>query len=131
MKESLEENNSCCQSLTLITSHKMRLHCNTLQCNISDKNVKISCFFEISDNEIPVFSVASITDISQNTDAGESYATVTWTVPTATDNSGNAPTVTASHTPGQFPIGTYTVVYTAKDAADNTATLSFTIIITG
>ena len=88
-------------------------------------------FFKTSDKEIPVFSVASISDINQNTDSDESYATVTWTVPTATDNSGNAPTVTASHTPGQFPIGTYTVVYTAKDNADNTATLSFTITITG
>ena len=83
------------------------------------------------DNEIPVFSVASISDINQNTDPGESYATVTWTVPTATDNSGNAPTVTESHTPGQFATGTYTVVYTAKDAADNTETLSFTITIAG
>ena len=88
-------------------------------------------FFEISDNEIPVFSVASISDMNQNTDPDESYATVTWTIPTVTDNSGNPPTVTESHTPGQFPIGAYTVAYTAKDAADNTATLSFTITITG
>ena len=88
-------------------------------------------FLKISDNEIPVFSVASISNINQNTDAGKPYSTVTWTVPTATDNSGNAPTVTESHTPGKFPIGTYTVVYTAKDADDNTATLSFTIIVTG
>ena len=86
---------------------------------------------EISDNEIPQFSVASISDINQNTDSGESYATVMWTIPTVTDNSGNAPTVTASHTPGQFSIGAHTVLYTAKDAADNTATLSFTITITG
>ena len=91
----------------------------------------VCLFLLIPDNEIPVFSVASITNINQNTDSGKTYATVTWTVPTATDNSGNAPTVTASHTPGQFNIGTYTVVYTAKDAADNTATLSFTITITG
>ena len=90
-----------------------------------------SFFFSISDNEIPVFSVASIANINQNTDAGEAYATVTWTIPTVTDNSGNAPIVTASHTPGQFPIGTYTVMYTAEDAADNTATLSFTITIAG
>ena len=90
------------------------------------------CFFEISDSQIPVFSVASISDINQNTDAGESYATVTWTVPTATDNNGNPATVTASNTPPeQFQIGSHTVVYTAKDASDNTATLSFTITITG
>ena len=92
---------------------------------------KLCCISETSDKEIPVFSVASVSDVNLNTDAGEPYATVAWTVPTATDNSGNPPTVTESHTPGQFPIGTYTVVYTAKDAADNTATLSFTITITG
>ena len=91
----------------------------------------IVLYFEISDNEIPVFSVDSISDINQNTDPGESYATVTWSVPTATDNSGNAPTVTESHTPGQFAIGPHTVTYTAKDAVDNTATLSFTITIIG
>ena len=93
--------------------------------------IKCCGFFEILDSQGPVFSVASITDINQNTDPGKSYATVTWSVPTATDNSGNPATVTESHVPGQFPIGTYMVVYTAKDAADNTATLSFTIIITG
>ena len=49
----------------------------------------------------------------------------------ATDNSGNAATVTKSHSPGNFGIGTYEVIYTAKDAEGNTATLSFNITITG
>ena len=39
--------------------------------------------------------------------------------------------MTNSHTPGNFDIGIYNVEYTAKDAADNTATLTFTITITG
>ena len=62
---------------------------------------------------------------------GEKYAAVTWSIPTATDNSGTDLTVTNSHSRGNFDIGTYSVVYTAKDPSDNTATLSFTITITG
>ena len=90
---------------------------------------------KISDNEDPTFSVTSIKNIAQSTDAGESYTTVAWIVPTATDNSGNIPTVTVTPTnyvpPMQLNIGTYTVMYTATDVASNTATLSFTITITG
>ena len=92
-------------------------------------------FLKISDNEDPTFSVASINNIAQGTDTGESYATVAWIVPTATDNSGNTPTVTVTPAnyvpPMQLNIGTYTVMYTATDPASNTATLSFTITITG
>ena len=93
------------------------------------------CFSVISDDEDPKFSVDSINNIDQGTDTGQSYATVTWTVPTASDNSGNNPTV--SVTPSNFnpPIqlndGTYNVIYTATDTAGNTATLSFTITVRG
>ena len=71
-------------------------------------------------------------DLNLNTEPGQRYATVTWDVPTATDNSGNVPTVIASHVPPiQLEIGTYTVEYTARDADGNEARLSFTIAITG
>ena len=102
--------------------------------NILD-NLKYHGLFVISDNENPKFSVASINNIDQGTDTGKSYATVTWTVPTATDNSGNNPTpvVTPSNysPPMQLNVGTYSVTYTATDAAGNTATLSFTITVRG
>ena len=86
----------------------------------------------MSDNEDPVFSPASLPNIDRNNDPGQKYATVTWDVPTATDSSGQTPSVTANHEPPkQFDIGTHTVTYTARDSANNEATLSFTITVTG
>ena len=84
-----------------------------------------------SGTEKPVFNPVSLFDINLNNEPGQKYASVTFTDPTATDNSGNAATVTKSHSPGVFDIGTYEVIYTAKDAEGNTAYLSFNITITG
>ncbi len=62
--------------------------------------------------------------------------TASWTAPTATDNC-TAPSVTFTTSPtagltngGAFPIGTTTVTYTATDAKNNTATCSFSVIVT-
>lgn len=58
-------------------------------------------------------------------------AVATWTAPTATDNCTTTPSVTSNFTSGQnFPIGSITVTYTAKDAKNNAATCSFNIIVT-
>ena len=92
-------------------------------------------FSVLSDNEVPTFSVSTINDIEQDTDSGQPYATVIWIVPTATDNSGNTPTVTVTpsyyNPPIQLNIGTYPVSYTATDTASNAATFSFTITVRG
>ena len=97
--------------------------------------LSVMAFLLISDNEDPRFNVASINNIEQGTDDGQPYATVTWTVPTATDNSGNNPTVTVTpsnyNPPMQLNVGSYPVTYTATDCAGNTATLSFTITVKG
>ena len=79
------------------------------------------------DAESPIFTVCPG---DESVDGGVT-ATVTWTVPTATDNSGTQ-TLTSTHNPGDsFPIGTTTVTYTSTDAAGNTATCSFAIVVTG
>lgn len=56
----------------------------------------------------------------------------TWTPPTATDNCAMdtlAP-LTSTHTPGStFPVGTTPVTYTARDAAGNTATATFSVTV--
>ncbi|WP_226742935.1 HYR domain-containing protein, partial [Polaribacter gangjinensis] len=68
-------------------------------------------------------------NITQNNDLGVCGATVTWTLPTATDNSGIA-TFVSSHQPGDvFPVGTTTVTYTATDIHGNVITSSFTVTI--
>ncbi len=54
---------------------------------------------------------------------------VTWTEPTATDDSGAEPTVIRTHQPGQqFGIGTTEVIYVFMDAAGNEAMCTFSII---
>ena len=70
-------------------------------------------------------------NISVSTNAGQNYATVTWTEPTVTDNEGSTVTITKSHEPGSnFNLGTTQVTYTAEDAAGNQASDSFNIIVT-
>jgi gliding motility-associated-like protein len=57
-------------------------------------------------------------------------AVVSWTVPSAFDNCPGV-VLTSSHNPGDvFTLGTTTVVYTATDAANNTITCSFDVIVT-
>ena len=71
-------------------------------------------------------------NISQSAEAGASSAIVTYSAPTATDNSSGA--VTIARTTGlasgaAFPIGVTTVTYTATDTAGNVYTQSFTVTI--
>ena len=84
-----------------------------------------------TESEDPVLSGTPSTQ-NVNTDAGSPNATVSWTPPTASDNSGDAVTLTSDHSPGDtFPIGTTTVTYTATDAYGNTATATFNVVVTG
>ena len=83
-----------------------------------------------ADDEDPVIS-GTPADISQSTDATLDTAVVTWTPPTASDNSGMV-TLTSTHNSGDtFPLGVTTVTYTAVDAASNMVTDSFMVTITG
>ena len=55
---------------------------------------------------------------------------VTWTEPTASDNTGVPPVRTRTHQPGDgFGVGTTDVVYTFTDQAGNVARCEFTITI--
>ena len=57
--------------------------------------------------------------------------TVSWTAPTATDNSGTQ-TLTSTHNPGDsFPVGTTTVTYTSTDGSGNTVTCTFSVDVNG
>ena len=59
-------------------------------------------------------------------------ALVNWTVPGATDNSGEVPTVTSNcYPPRRFSQGTHVITYTALDQSGNNATCTFTIEVTG
>ena len=70
--------------------------------------------------------------MTQNTDSGQATATVTWTPATATDNSGDTPTLAVTHNPGDsFPIGTTLVTYTFTDASSNSAVCTFSVTVNG
>ena len=87
------------------------------------------CIF--TDAEVPVIS-GTLSNQTVNTDASLPNATVSWTPPTASDNSGEAVTLTSDHSPGDtFTIGTTTVTYASADSYGNTATSTFNVVVTG
>jgi HYR domain/Secretion system C-terminal sorting domain/Calx-beta domain len=80
---------------------------------------------------LPDLTAPVITGCPANISKTTTTTTATWTAPAATDNCSGIVTWTSTHTSGaSFPIGTTTVTYTAKDVANNTATCSFTVIVT-
>ncbi len=85
----------------------------------------------IPDTEDPTFG--SVADINVNTDINICGAVVTFSAPTATDNcEGTVVTLNEGSlaSGSEFPVGTTTVTYTATDAAGNTTSVSFNVIVT-
>jgi len=89
----------------------------------------VTCSFDVivEDNEDP--TITCPTDVTISTAPGTCEATANWTVPAGSDNCSGA-TVTGTANPGDtFPKGTTTVTYTVTDAAGNTATCAFDVIV--
>ncbi len=82
------------------------------------------------DDDYPV--IHNLTDnVTVPTDIGQSYATVNWIEPTATDNYGE-PTLECPYEPGDtFSIGFTKVVYTAVDISGQSTNASFWIEVIG
>ena len=70
----------------------------------------------------------AITDVAP---AGATGMTVTWDVPTATDDSGAVSTTSTANPGSFFPVGTTAVTYTFTDSSGNVAQCIFNVIITG
>ncbi|XP_038052172.1 hyalin-like [Patiria miniata] len=88
----------------------------------------ISVMPYIPDTTQPVWSVCP-SSISENTDSGQPTYQYTWVEPTATDDRGVVFRF-ASHSPGfNFPIGTTTVTYRARDAEGNEGVCTFDVIV--
>lgn len=83
----------------------------------------------VNDNEAP--SITGMpSNITLGNDSGQCSATATWTAPLAADNCSGA-AITSNHNSGDtFNVGTTTVIYTATDAAGNTAIDSFLVVVT-
>jgi hypothetical protein len=89
-----------------------------------------TCSFDVTvtDNEAPTISGCP-GDITQDNDAGDCSAVVTWTVPTAADNCA-IDTFTSDYSPGNtFPVGTTHVTYTALDIHGNSSTCEFDVTV--
>jgi hypothetical protein len=68
--------------------------------------------------------------VNQTLSTTASCATATWAAPTATDNCTASPVIASNIASGFcFPIGSYTITYTAKDAKGNTAFCNFNITV--
>ena len=84
-----------------------------------------------ADTQSPVISDLPGEIVTVPDSPGGTSAVVSWGPPQATDNVGIASLTTTHQSGDRFPAGTTTVVYTARDAAGNQSTASFTVTIGG
>ena len=130
---------NCPTTPTIVSSHNPNsafpIGLTTVTYTATDaKNNVATCTFTVTvtnlcaaDTQAPVFTSCP-SNISQTTTT--TSAIVTWTLPTATDNC-TTPTITSTHNPNTaFPMGTTTVIYTARDANSNSITCTFTVNVT-
>ncbi|XP_033625701.1 uncharacterized protein LOC117288937, partial [Asterias rubens] len=84
---------------------------------------------QLPDTEAPVL-VDCPSDITREIPVGSTAVSVSWTAPTATDNSlANIVPQVSPRGPGAFNAGNTVITYTATDAAGNEATCSFRVIV--
>ncbi|WP_092647434.1 HYR domain-containing protein [Jannaschia faecimaris] len=94
--------------------------------NTDDKSFTVT----VSDNDPPVFG-STQADINVETDFNQTSAVVTFSTPTASDNSGTVD-VTQTRGPSSgsaFPVGTTLVEFTATDPTGLTTTLQFNVTV--
>ena len=109
---------------------------STVVYTATDANGKTAtCTFTVTVTAGDICSSDNINPVIQNCPANIflvtnpviTSAVAIWKAPTASDNCASV-TLTSNYTSGTiFPVGTQTVVYTATDAKNNTATCTFTI----
>ncbi|XP_072050008.1 sushi, von Willebrand factor type A, EGF and pentraxin domain-containing protein 1-like [Amphiura filiformis] len=102
--------------------------CEPNPCGPDEPCTDLEFEYSCTDNEAPMI-IGIPGNIVRDVDAGSNIVNITWTKPTATDNSGSV-TLTSTHEPGYpFPIGTTTVTYTAVDSNGNRVTKSFNVTV--
>ncbi|WP_347373261.1 HYR domain-containing protein, partial [Aequorivita sp. Q41] len=105
---------------------------NTVTLTVTDVNGNIATcttIVTVEDNIAPIIVCPS--DIVANTDAGNCFATVSFSDPIALDNCGiNSVVQTAGLASGShFPVGVNTVEFTATDVNGNTSSCSYTVTV--
>src|SRR5439155_6591140 len=102
----------------------------TVNCTASDSLGQMdSCSFAVAVNDDENPTVTCPADKTQNTDANQCYATVTYTTPTGSDNCPGTTVLCSPASGSQFAKGTNTVTCTATDATGNTGSCSFKVIV--
>jgi hypothetical protein len=116
----------------------------TINYTVTDvnSNSALPCSFTVTvaDNQAPTLSSCPTPASSYACDSGQTYATLSFTAPTATDNcttpnvtwsaSGTIPAIGAGNINlVRFPIGSYLVTYTATDATENATNCTFTVTV--
>eukprot|EP00049_Salpingoeca_infusionum_P011110 m.191461 g.191461 ORF g.191461 m.191461 type:complete len:718 (+) comp14843_c0_seq1:81-2234(+) len=96
----------------------------------SGNTAKCSFSVFVVDVQEPVLSCPA--NIVVETEAGESFAVVTWSEPAVSEADSDVVVVDSTHTHDAntaFYVGNTTVRYTATDSADNTGTCSFNVTV--
>ena len=86
--------------------------------------------FISDDNTPPIITPIRVVEKELPMSLGAAGTRVSWVEPTAVDDSGIVTLTSRSHDPGSFfPIGRTTVTYVFTDGADNSASMSFSVIV--
>lgn len=102
----------------------------TVTCTATDgAGNTATCTFTVTVNDTQPPSITCPANITKPNDTNQCGAAVTYPNPTVSDNCPN-PTFNCSPASGSFfPVGTTTVTCTAKDAANNMASCTFTVTV--
>ena len=101
-----------------------------LAAQYTDSKGNIIDFVHFPDNEPSIFA-NDLEDKSSTTDAGKSFAIVTWEEPSVTDDSCVVSLSSSITSGSKFYIGTTNVTYTAIDPSGNKADFTFMVTVTG
>ena len=100
-----------------------------VQIQLALRKISFLFFFLFSDNTLPVITGCP-NNIVENIPVTQSGTVISYTIPSATDNSNQVQLVTNPTPPGFFPVGTNVVTYTFRDPSGNEATCQFTVLVT-
>jgi hypothetical protein len=105
----------------------------TVSCRATDgsgNNASCSWTVEVTDAEPPQIQCPDDMAIENRADDGLSTGLATFSLPTATDNSGLAPVVRCDvESPAELEVGTHTITCTAEDNTGRKAMCSFAVTV--
>jgi autotransporter-associated beta strand protein len=89
------------------------------------------CIFNVTVADAEPPTITCPADVTQINDPGQTYATVTFSLPSGSDNCGMSSVVATPPSGSQFPVGTNIVQVVATDIHSNQASCTFHVIVLG